>query len=182
MDVTRYSLLRAIDSPNDLRPLSPSMLESVAAELRRYLRQHMTIRRLERSEWRSFCILATRYMIGKRAEIEARSLAMGRQVTGPRVPIHSVNYDPHRDVIKILLTGIEHLIYRPREVYVDNRPGGLLSFEVIDADGAQQIIMLHEPLMLPAPAAYLAPLVITPSIRGSSRFDPNKLARWAVCP
>ena len=37
MDATSYSLLRAIDSPNDLRRLSPSMLESVAAELRRYL-------------------------------------------------------------------------------------------------------------------------------------------------
>jgi hypothetical protein len=37
---------------------------------------------------------------------------------------------------------------------VDDRPEGLLSFEVIDADGVQQIIVLSEPLMLPPPRGY----------------------------
>jgi hypothetical protein len=93
-------------------------------------------------------------MIGKRAEIEALSLQFGRQVATPRLPIHSIHYDPREDVIQILLADLEHLIYRPREVYVDEQPGRLLSLEVIDADGAQQIVVLHEPMMLPAPAGH----------------------------
>jgi hypothetical protein len=31
------------------------------------------------------------------------------------------------------LTELEHLIYRPRELYVDDRPEGLVSFDVIGA-------------------------------------------------
>jgi hypothetical protein len=116
--------------------------------------KHMTIRRLERSEWSSFCALAWRRVIGKRAEIEALSLQIGRQLAVPRLPIYGIHYDPRGDVIKILLADHEHLIYRPREVYVDDQPERLLSLEIIDADGAQQIIVLHESLMLPAPSGH----------------------------
>ena len=116
--------------------------------------EHMAIRRLERSEWPSFCLRASRYVLGKRAEIEALSLEIGRQVAALRMPILGIDYDPRSDVMQILLTDLEHLIYRPRELYVDDRPEGLLSFEGIDGDGVQQIIVLSEPLMLPAPRGY----------------------------
>jgi 1-deoxy-D-xylulose-5-phosphate synthase len=37
MNTVNYSLLKTIDSPGDLRLLSPNLLEQVASELRSYL-------------------------------------------------------------------------------------------------------------------------------------------------
>ncbi len=51
------------------------------------------------------------------------------------------------------LDGLDHLIPKPRELYAASGVGGLLSFEVIDADGVSQIIKLRAPLMLPAPSS-----------------------------
>jgi hypothetical protein len=69
-----------------------------------------------------------------------------------RALIHHFYYHRRRGVIEILMTGITHPINRPRKMYVDNCPSRLVNFTTIDADGAYQIITLHEPLMLPAPA------------------------------
>jgi len=112
----------------------------------------MAIRRLERGEWDRFCSFASRYLIGKRADIETLSSDIGRHLSVDRAPIHGVYYDPNRDVIEIWLTDISHRIHRPREIYVDDLPYGLVNFTVIDAEGARRIIVLHEPLMLAAPA------------------------------
>jgi hypothetical protein len=53
------------------------------------------------------------------------------------------------DVIEIGLADTLHRIHR--EMYVDSLPHGLANFTVIDAEGARQIVMFHEPLMLAAP-------------------------------
>ena len=49
--------------------------------------------------------------------------------------------------------GDDHMIRKPGEVYADSANGALLSFEIIDADGVSQIILLREPLMLAPPTA-----------------------------
>ena len=112
----------------------------------------MTIRRLERSEWGEFFSFASRFIAGKRADIETLSLQIGCRLCVRRALIHHLYYHPRRDVIEILLTGITHPIHRPRKMYVDDCPSHLVNFTVIDADGAYQIITLYEPLMLSAPA------------------------------
>ena len=45
------------------------------------------------------------------------------------------------------------MIRKPREVYAASGNGALLSFQIIDADGVLQIILLREPLMLAPPTA-----------------------------
>jgi hypothetical protein len=50
------------------------------------------------------------------------------------------------------LEGVDHLINKPREAWVEEKSLELSSLEVIDADGARQIVVLGDPLMLPAPA------------------------------
>ena len=112
----------------------------------------MTIHKLEHWEWSRFCSFASRYLIGKRADIETLSLETGCRKSATRVPIHGFHYDSEGDVIEIWLADTSHRIHRPREMYVDNLPHSLVNFTVIDAEGARQIVMLHEPLMLTAPA------------------------------
>jgi hypothetical protein len=116
------------------------------------LEKTMTIRKLERSEWQSFCLYASAWTLGKRARIEAISPEIGRQVETSLLPIIGIEYDPRSDVLEVLLVDLDHLIAHPRDLYVDDEPAGLSSFEVIDSEGRRQIVMLYEPLMLPAPA------------------------------
>jgi Family of unknown function (DUF5335) len=112
----------------------------------------MGIRRLERWEWCHFCAFASRYVIGRRADIELLSFRFGRRVPVQQMPVLGLNYDPRRDIIKILLAAADHQIHRPREMHVDLRPICLANFTVIDADGTQEIIVLHEPVLLAAPS------------------------------
>jgi hypothetical protein len=43
---------------------------------------------------------------------------------------------------------------RPRELYVDEELLGIVSFQIIDAEGVRQIVTLRDPLMLPGPEAF----------------------------
>lgn len=54
----------------------------------------------------------------------------------------------------VLMTGglrrLNHLIRRPREIYVQEGPKGVETVAVVSADGMKQILHLRDPLMLPA--------------------------------
>jgi hypothetical protein len=113
----------------------------------------MTIRRLERSEWRGFCIYASRGFIGKHAKIEVASLQIGSQLEVHRLPLIGISYDPKSDVLELLIGELDHLIHAPREFYVDEGVFGTISFEIVDGEGVRQIVTLCDPLMLPAPTA-----------------------------
>lgn len=63
-----------------------------------------------------------------------------------------VTYDPKDDLIEVALDGVDHLIEKPREVWIDDDVESLLSIEIVDAEGGRQIIKLRDPLALPAPA------------------------------
>jgi hypothetical protein len=51
----------------------------------------------------------------------------------------------------VALEDLDHIIEKPREIYVDEKGYGIDSLEVVDADGARQIVKLRQMLMLPAP-------------------------------
>jgi hypothetical protein len=107
--------------------------------------------RLDKSEWHPFFDRITKGLVGKQAEIEVASLALGDQVEAEWLPLYGIVYDPKSDVIEIALEGLDHLIYKPREVYVELRGPELATFEVVDGGGVRQIVRLKDPLMLPAP-------------------------------
>jgi hypothetical protein len=112
----------------------------------------MPILKLEKREWRSFFDRVTKGLVGKRAEIEVDSLDLGSQIEAEWLPLLGIAYDPKDDVLEIALDGVDHLIAKPEEVYVDIGPTGLTNLRVVDRDGVSQIIQLRDPLMLPAPA------------------------------
>jgi hypothetical protein len=112
----------------------------------------MTIRKLDKKEWRSFLDGMSKVLEGEQAEIEVVSLALGDQIEAEWLPFLGITYDPKDDVVEIALEGVDHLIEHPREIYVDDNVNGIVSVEVVDAEGARQIVKLREPLALPAPA------------------------------
>jgi hypothetical protein len=54
-------------------------------------------------------------------------------------------------LIEVVLEDVDHIIRKPREVFIDQESTLLKSMEVVDQDGNRQIIKLRDPLMLPEP-------------------------------
>jgi len=51
--------------------------------------------------------------------------------------------------MEVTLEGLDHLIAKPCEVYVQDGTMGLESVEIIDADGIKQIVKLRDELEPP---------------------------------
>jgi Family of unknown function (DUF5335) len=112
----------------------------------------MTTRKLDNRQWRTFFDRVSKTVMGKQAEIEVASLRLGDQVEARWLPLLGMTYDPNDDIVEMALEGLDHLIPKPREIFVEDDAAGLAALEIIDADGVRQIVKLRDPLMLPAPA------------------------------
>ena len=105
--------------------------------------------KLDRAAWqKTFDQMSKSQLVGKQVEIEVTGLNIGDQIEQEWIQLLGITYDPKSDVIEILVEGLDHLIPKPHEVWVDHGPTGLVSMEVIDADDVRQIIRLRDPLML----------------------------------
>ncbi len=110
-------------------------------------------RKLEKAEWQVFLERASKGLVGKRAEIDVAAAKIGSQVEAEWVPLLGIVYDPKSDIVEIVLEGLDHLINKPQELYVEEDAGRLSSLEVVDAAGTHQIVKFKDPLMLSAPGA-----------------------------
>ena len=116
----------------------------------------MTARKLEKTEWRRFFDWVSK---DSSASVpRSRSPRSPSAIRSKRkwLPLLGITFDPKNDILEIALDGLDHLISRPREIYIDDSAGVLSSLEVIDSDGISQIVQLREPLFLPAPPATTA--------------------------
>ncbi len=112
----------------------------------------MATAKLDKAAWQKiFDQMSKSLLVGKQVEIEVLGLDMGAQIEQEWIQLLGITYDPKGDLIEILVEGLDHLIPKPREVWVDHGAIGLVSIEVVDADDVRQIIRLREPLMLPSP-------------------------------
>jgi hypothetical protein len=107
------------------------------------------VRKLEKQQWQAFLDQLSKALIGKRAEIEIGSLALGEQIEAEWLPLIGLAYDPKSDQIEIALENLDHLISRPRELYFEEDGGQLSSLAIIDSDGAKQIVRFKDALLLP---------------------------------
>lgn len=109
----------------------------------------MSISKIEKPAWRDYFNQMSKVLVGKNAEIEVDSLAIGHQIEEKWAPFLGIVYEPKSDMIEIVLEGLDHMIHKPRELYADIDASQLKSLEVIDEDDVRQIIKLRDPLMLP---------------------------------
>ena len=112
----------------------------------------MAMRKLDKTQWRTFFDRLSKMLEGKQAEIEVISLGLGDQVEAEWLPLLGIVYDPNDDIVEVALEDLDHLIQKPRDVYVEEGPGGLVALEIVDADDVKQIVKLRDPLMLPSPS------------------------------
>lgn len=113
----------------------------------------MALLKLEKRTWGDFCKGMTKDLTGKRAEIEVASIDFGVQRESRSAPLVAVVYDRKSDILEVILDGLDHIIIRPMELYVGYGAAGIENFAILNSDGAWQIVLLHDPLMLPSPRA-----------------------------
>jgi hypothetical protein len=109
----------------------------------------MTTRKLEKAEWRPFLDRVSKLLEATEAEIEITSLDLGEQVQAEWLPLIGITYDPGDDLVEVALEGLDHMIRRPRDIYVESGVGTLASIEVVDAEGVKQIVKFRDQLLLP---------------------------------
>jgi len=110
----------------------------------------MATEKLDKAVWHTtFEQMSKSLLVGKEVKIEVTGLKIGDQIEQEWIQLLGITYDPKSDLIEILVEGLDHLIHKPREIWVEHGAIGLVSMEVIDADDVRQIIRLREPLMLP---------------------------------
>ena len=108
----------------------------------------MTERRLARAEWKSYCDRISKQLEGNRAELRVVGLDLGDHVEAQWRPLLGVVYDPRADFLEIALEGVDHMIYAPRDLVVEETARGLVTIAVIAADERRQILKLRNPLPL----------------------------------
>jgi len=110
----------------------------------------MATEKLDRASWHAYFDTLSKALTGKRVEIEVQSLALGNQIEADWLPLLGMTYEPRADMLEIVLEGLDHMIQKPAEIYVDRNGVSLSSMEVVDRDGVRQIVRLRDPLMLPS--------------------------------
>jgi hypothetical protein len=105
--------------------------------------------RLEKADWNNFFARLTQLLVGKHTDIEVLNPSLGNQMEALRLPLLGIAYDPEDDLIEIQLEGLDHMVARPRILYVDYTPGVLVSLQIVDEAGMQQIVLMRDPPMLP---------------------------------
>ena len=111
----------------------------------------MPLTQLAKSQWQAYFDRISESLRGKRVEIEVTGLGLGDQIEADWIPLIGLSYDPKNDLLAVVAEGLDHLIRHPTQIHVDRDMDWLHSLEVIDAEGNHHIIMLKDPLALPAP-------------------------------
>ena len=104
----------------------------------------MTMQRVDKTGWVGFCNMLTAELRGKHAEIEAPTPAPG--AGGRWLRLVGVTYDPGSEVMEIVLDGFDHMVFHPRELYVDRGPRGVQTLGIVEGGGACEIVLVHEPV------------------------------------
>ena len=108
------------------------------------------LRDVPRSEWSPFFNRLSKSLLGKKAEIEVASPELGDQILVEWVPLIGVTYDSKDDLLDVALDRVDHLVYHPSEIAVEEGRDGVMSIAVTTTDGTKQVVRLKEPLRLTA--------------------------------
>lgn len=111
----------------------------------------MALTQLAKSRWQEYFDRVSKALGAKLVEVEVTGLGLGDQVQVEWLPLLGLSYDPKDDMAVISAEGIEHRIAHPSRVHIDQDELDLRSIEIVDADGEHHILILKEPLALPAP-------------------------------
>src|ERR1700740_3410180 len=89
-----------------------------------------TARKLEKAEWHPLFGGLSKTLQTEVAEIEVAGLDIGDEVETDWLQLIGITYDQHDNIMDVALDGVDHIINKPREVYVETGSGGLIGLEI----------------------------------------------------
>lgn len=111
----------------------------------------MTLTQLAKPQWQSYFDRVAKALGAKLVQVEITGLGLGDQVQVEWLPLIGISYDPRNDILAVALEGIEHNIQHPKQIHVEQDVESVYSIEAMDAEGEHHILLLKDPLSLPAP-------------------------------
>ena len=107
-----------------------------------------TTKQLARAEWRTYFDRFTRERLQaaapEDATIEVVSPTLGDQFQVSAVRLLGLTYDPKSEALEVLLENIDHLIFRPTEIWVvEGEPGFISTLEILQSDGTKELIYVR---------------------------------------
>jgi len=108
-------------------------------------------RKIERGDWQRYFDRVSRGLGAQQAELEVDALGLGSQIGHDWAPVTGISYDPKDDLMDVIIEDLDHMITRPREIWIDEVGTGLGNVEVVDGEGRHHIVKFRSPLALPAP-------------------------------
>jgi len=107
----------------------------------------MAVKKLEKEEWENYFNNFSRKFIKDKkteyAEIRVLSIESGDQPETQWIPLLGISYDDKDDLLEIAVDKLDHLIYHPDEIFVDENGDIITSLQITKKDGEKQIIELR---------------------------------------
>jgi hypothetical protein len=102
----------------------------------------MATRKLAQDEWATYFNAVSKYLRNTTtyAEIRVIDPAIGAQSENIWSPLSGITYDRKDNMLEVDVDGIDHMIFRPSEIYVEEQSEVLpRSIEVLQGKGKQVI-------------------------------------------
>ena len=110
----------------------------------------MALKQISRTQWQAFFDRVSKALPAKQVEIEVSGLGLGDRIAAEWVPLIGLSYDPHDDTFTVSAEGIDHRVPHPKQIHADADADTLRSVEAVDAENNHHIVLLKDPLRLPA--------------------------------
>jgi len=107
-----------------------------------------TTKQLPRAEWKDYFDRFTRERLGDDAPgavtVEVISPTLGDQFEISAVRLLGLAYDPKSQIFEVLVEDVDHLTFRPSDIWVlEGEPGFISTVELVKADGGKEIIYVR---------------------------------------
>ena len=118
-----------------------------------------TTKQIPREQWEAYFDEYTKKHLRddrpEAATIEVVSPMIGDQIEEEGAVLQGISYDPKDNALEVLVEGLDHLVFNPKEVWVvedEEDEGFLTSVEIVREDGTKEILSIRR-TGLPAPRA-----------------------------
>jgi len=110
----------------------------------------MATKALPKEEWEMYFDKLSKNLPAVEVQLEVVDKEVGDQVEVEYSPLTGLSYDPKDDVFEIQFKEIhDHLIYHPKEIYVEEENGKITTIEVVDKEETRYILRVKPAIPLP---------------------------------